>query len=249
MPFRDFFSDNANLYAQARPSYPAALFDYLAELAPGHHLAWDCATGNGQAAVALAAHFERVVATDASQSQLDQATPHERVDFLAEPAEATSLASASVDLVTVATAVHWFDFDRFFHEVRRVAKPGGVLAVWTYRIPTVRPDIDLILNTYGDDTLAGYWPPRIRFINERYRTLPFPFEEIRPPKFTIEEDWDLPHLVGLLRSWSGTARYIDQTGENPLSPLVLQLKSAWGDPDLKRTVTWQLYMRVGRVTP
>lgn len=248
MPFRDYFSDHADLYAHTRPSYPAALFDYLAGLALGHDLAWDCATGNGQAAVALAERFQRVIATDASQAQIEEAMPHERVDYRAEPAEATSIPAESVDLVTVATAVHWFDFERFYVEVQRVAKPGGVIAVWTYRLPSVRPDIDPILNTYGNETLDGYWPPRIRFINERYRTIPFPFKEIRPPKFTIETTWDLPHLIGFLRSWSGTSRYIDKTGQNPLSPLVPQLESAWGDPEMKRTVSWQLFMRVGRVT-
>ena len=162
--FEDHFSKQSQLYAQYRPQYPAQIYTYLASLTPGHSLAWDCGTGNGQAAVGLAEYFERVYATYASADQISRAHASERVEYHVEPAEHVSLESASVDLVTVAVAVHWFSFDEFYSEVRRVLKPGGILAAWTYSFTEISPAIDALVRKYYYDVLKGYWPERIHYL-------------------------------------------------------------------------------------
>lgn len=245
--FEDHFSKHAGEYARYRPHYPSALFTYLASAAPGLRLAWDCATGNGQAARELVRHFDRVVATDASSEQTARALPHERIDYRVERAEEPSLKSGSVDLVTVGIAVHWFDLQRFYEAVRRVAVAGGILAVWTYHLPVIELSIDRIVTRYYAEVLAGYWPERIRYLDERYRTLPFPFDELEPPRFEIRADWDLEELAGFLDSWSATRRYQAEHRRHPLRLIWPQLEGEWGEPGRRRTIRWPLYLRVGRV--
>jgi SAM-dependent methyltransferase len=245
--FEDYFSEQAREYARYRPQYPSELFVYLASISPGRQLAWDCGTGNGQAARELARHFKRVIATDASSDQIAQALPHERIDYRVERAEEVRLESHSVDLVSVATAVHWFDLEPFYQVVRRVGKPDGILAVWTYHLPVINPAIDQILKHYYADVLAGFWPERFHFLADRYRTLPFPFEELKPPKFEIQANWELGQLVGFLDSWSATRRYQTERGQHPVSIIWQALSGAWGEPGQKRTIRWPLYLRVGRV--
>ena len=249
MGFEDHFSELAAAYAAHRPGYPQALFEYLASLAPGRALAWDCGTGNGQAAVALAQYFEQVSATDASARQIEQAFAHERVRYAVEAAEHTSIAAGSVDLTTVGTAVHWFDFEAFYAEVRRVSKPGAVLAVWTYHLPLIEPAVDACLERYYRQTLAGYWPERIRYLEERYRTLPFPFTEIETPPFEARATWNLAALLGFLSSWSAARNYAEQQGRHPLHEIMDELQRAWGDAEQERLVRWPLHLRVGRVAP
>src|SRR5919109_5021813 len=205
--FEDHFSSHSQQYAQYRPKYPDELYAYLADLAPARSLAWDCGTGNGQAALGLAKYFDRVHATDASAEQISLAYPHEKVDYRVEPAEHVSLNNSSVDLVTVAVAIHWFDFDEFYREVKRVLKPDGIIAAWTYNAVEISPEIDPWIWHYYRDIVGEYWPERIRYIEQRYETIPFPFEEIIPPSFNMEIHWDLLQLAGFLNSWSATQRY------------------------------------------
>jgi len=249
MSFEDHFSTIAQNYSRFRPRYPEALFDYLAALAPGHELAWDCGAGNGQAAASLASRFRHVTATDASREQISHAPPHPRVDYRVEQAEASSLPSGRCDLITSAVAVHWFDFDRFYNTVRRVLRPGGVLAVWTYHLVESEPAIDELVHGYYAGVLAGYWPDRIRYLAERYRTLPFPFEEIQAPLFYLELEWDLHQLAGFLASWSASQKYLEQNGRHPLEEIWTGLSAAWGAPEQRRLLRWPLYMRVGRPVP
>src|SRR5215212_214493 len=183
--FEDHFSKQSQLYAKYRPNYPEEIYAYLASIAPGRSLAWDCGTGNGQAALGLARYFDRVHATDASAEQISLAYPHENVDYHVEPAEHVSLNDASVDLVTVAVALHWFNFDEFYREVKRVLNPNGVLAAWTYSLTEISPEIDPLIDQYYSEIVGGYWPERIRYLEERYETIPFPFEEITPPTFVM----------------------------------------------------------------
>jgi SAM-dependent methyltransferase len=244
--FEDHFSSHAPDYARYRPCYGADLFEYLAAASPARELAWDCGTGNGQAAVELAKVFDRVVATDASADQLAAAFRHERIEYRLERAEETSLKPATVDLVSVAVAVHWFDFEAFYREVRRVLKPGGVVAVWTYHLPVIDAGVDRVLDRYYRQVLAGYWPERIRYLEERYRTLPFPFAEFSPPAFHMEAEWDLGQLLGFLYSWSATRKYAREQGTNPLEIIWPELSAAWGDPSGKRPICWPLHMRMGK---
>ena len=245
--FADQFSSHAGDYARFRPRYPLALFRYLASLVPRHHLAWDAGTGSGQAALGLAAHFDRVVATDASAEQVARAVPHERIEYRVERAEDVSLAPGSVDLVTVAVAVHWFDFDAFYRAVHRVGAEHGVIAVWTYEDAVIDPAIDPLLQRYDRNVLAGYWHERISYIYDRYESLPFPFAELSRPSFELAAEWDLPQLIGFLHSWSGARRYMERRGGDPVESIRDELNAAWGDPSRCRTVRWPLHFRIGRI--
>ncbi len=247
MNFEDHFSSLAEQYAQYRPGYPDELFAFLAEQAPDRELAWDCGTGNGQAAVGLANYFSRVVATDASADQIVHAFIHPRVEYRVGLAEQVDLPVASCDLVSVAVAVHWFDHERFYAEVRRVLKPGGVIAVWTYHLPHIQPEIDELVARYNGPILAEYWPERIHFLAERYQTLPFPFEELPTPKFTASTEWSLDHLAGFLASWSAGRRYAEVHGRHPMELIWDALAEHWGPRDRVRRIVWPLYLRLGRV--
>jgi SAM-dependent methyltransferase len=244
--FEDHFSEGASTYAQYRPQYPGELFTYLASISPSRQLAWDCGTGNGQAAINLAKHFDRVAATDASSEQLAQAFRHEQVDYWVARAEAAGLKTGSADLVTVAVAVHWFDLEKFYQEIHRVLKPDGILAVWTYHLPVINPRIDRVLAQYYTEILAGYWPAQIRYLDEHYTTLPFPFAELYPPAFEISAKWNLGQLLGFLDSWSATRRYEQAVGEHPAKRIWQSLADAWGEADREWLIRWPLHMRVGK---
>lgn len=246
--FTDLFSGHAKDYAQYRPRYPAALFEYLATLTTRRELAWDCATGNGQAAVGLAAHFERVVATDGSAGQIAEATAHPRVEYRVETAEETTLSPASVDLVTVAQALHWFRLDEFYAVARRVARPGGVLAVWCYTLPRVSPEVDDACDWFYREVTGPYWEPQRRLIDERFETIAFPFDEIRPtPVFWCEARWTLADYLGYVGTWSAVQRYRRERGADPLEQIRPRLASAWGPPETERLARSPIFMRVGRV--
>jgi ubiquinone/menaquinone biosynthesis C-methylase UbiE len=242
--FKDHFSKQATDYAKFRPGYPQELFDYLGSIAPSHKLAWDCGTGNGQAAVGLASVFGRVIATDASEKQIANAEPHERVEYCVAPAENTGIKSGTVDLIMVAQALHWFDLDRFYAEARRVLKPNGVLAASAYNLLQIQPAIDKIVNRYYYEVVGPFWPPERKLV-ENFADLPFPFHEIEPRKFEMTAQWDLEHLMGYLRSWSSTQRFISAKGGDPLKHIADELRGAWGDPQQMRKVTWPLIVRVG----
>jgi SAM-dependent methyltransferase len=243
--FEDHFSPGAQTYIRYRPTYPEELYSYLASLAPHRRLAWDCGTGNGQAALGLAGHFDRVIATDASADQVALAPNHKRIQYKVARSERSGLESGSAALVTVAVAVHWFDFDEFYAEVRRVLAPKGVLAVWCYSLPAIEPVIDQIVERYLQEILSGYWPDRFRYIYEQYRTLPFPFEEVAPPEFTMETVWSAEEVLGFLKSWSGTANYEKEKGKSPIELIRSAFLEAWGQGH--RRIQWRLFLRVGRV--
>jgi len=246
--FHDHFSGVANRYADFRPHYPVALFDYLATLVPAQSAVWDCACGNGQATLDLAARFTRVIATDASKEQIASATPHPKIEYRVAPAEQSGLAASSVALVTVAQALHWFDFDRFYAEVKRVLTPNGVFAAWAYGVIVVQGDeVNRLALDYYENTVGPYWPPERKLVEEGYRTIPFPFTEIAPPEFRMETNWTLEQLLGYFSTWSATNRYIKANGRNPLEPLAASLKRVWGDVNSPRQIVWPLSMRVGRV--
>jgi SAM-dependent methyltransferase len=244
--FEDHFSKQSEQYAQYRPKYPDEIYAYLASISPGRSLAWDCGTGNGQAALGLAKYFDKVHATDASAEQISRAQLHEKVEYHVEPAEHVSLDASSVDLITVAVAIHWFNFDEFYREVKRVLKPDGILAAWTYSLTEISPEIDQLVWHYYRDIVGAYWPDRIRYLEERYATLPFPFEEIIPPPFVMEIHWNLNQFAGFLDSWSATQRYTAQKGQHPLEVIWPKLLAAWGDENDQRLIRWPLYFRIGR---
>ena len=240
----DHFSAGATDYARFRPGYPAALFDWLAGLTAAHDLAWDCGCGNGQATLELAERFDHVLGTDLSARQIGEAPPHPRIAYSAAPAEDSGLAAASCDLITVAQALHWFDFDRFYAEARRVLKPGGVLAAWTYQLLRPEPEICEIFDTFYAQILASWWPAERQWVDAGYRTLPFPFEEIAAPEFEIRLHWTLDDLLAYLRTWTST-RYLAQAeNRDPTLALGEMLEPLWGEG--RREVVWPIAMRVGR---
>jgi ubiquinone/menaquinone biosynthesis C-methylase UbiE len=245
MSFKDHFSKQASDYAKFRPQYPLELFEYLSGIAPQRKLAWDCATGSGQAAVGLAAVFERVIATDASEAQIANADAHARVEYRVALAESSGIESDTIDLVMVAQALHWFDLDRFYAEVKRLLKPRGIFAVSAYRFFRVAPEIDEVVNDrYYRKVVGPFWPPE-RMLIEKFEQLPFPFLETETPRFEMSVQWKLEHLVGYLRTWSATQRFIAANRRDPLQEIAAQLGAAWGDTKQSRRVVWPLTLRVG----
>jgi SAM-dependent methyltransferase len=243
----DHFSAHAADYARHRPSYPTELFAWLAAQTPGHGLAWDCATGNGQAALALTEHFKRVHATDFSAEQLTQAKPHPCIDYHLAPADASGLAADSCDLVTVAQALHWFCNERHFTEVRRVLKPGGLFAAWTYTLLHGDPELSAIVKDFSVNTVGSYWPPERRWVDLGYRGMPFPCEDIETPDFEIRLDLTLKDVLAYLRTWSSTQGCIKETGVDPCVALGERLKEVWATPDAPKTIVWPITLRCGRI--
>jgi SAM-dependent methyltransferase len=243
----DHFSAHAADYAKARPTYPPELFVWLAEHCPTRDLAWDCATGNGQAAQALAGHFRRVHATDLSAGQIAQATPDPRIDYRVAPADASGLADRSCDLVAVAQALHWFCNEGFYTEVRRVLKPGGLCAAWTYTLLRGEPELDAIVQDFYINTVGAYWPPERRWVDLGYRGMPFAFDDIATPAFEIRLEWTLADLLAYLRTWSATQRCIKETGSDPCTALGQRLKEVWPNPEEKKRIIWPLALRCGRM--
>jgi len=248
MSFKDHFSSVAAAYANYRPSYPAELFAWLAAQCAGHALAWDCGTGSGQAAQGLAPHFQAVIATDASAAQIAQASGPANVRFAVAPAEHSGLEPASVDLLVVAQAVHWFDLGAFYAEARRVLRPDGLVALLTYSAHSVNPEIDGPSGVFYRHTVGAYWPPERKLVENAYRDLPFPFTELQTPAFTLTAEWDLQQFLGYQATWSATKRYQEATGNDPMPALAVALAPAWGPPEQCRTVRWPLALRLGRLT-
>lgn len=246
--FKDHFSKQAAEYAKFRPRYPTAMFEYLGTIAPARRLAWDCATANGQAAVGLAEVFDRVIATDASEKQIAEAEGHKRVYYRVAPAENSQIESATVDVITVAQALHWFDLARFYLEVERVLKPNGVFAASAYRFFHITPAIDDLVNRrYYDEIIGPFWPAE-RALIMNFEQLPFPFPELETPLFEMSLDWTLDHLLGYLRSWSASQRFIAANNRDPLNEIADDLRAAWGDPTQSRRVVWALTLRVGKIS-
>jgi SAM-dependent methyltransferase len=247
--FKDHFSVRADAYTRYRPSYPPALFAWLAGLTKGHSLAWDCGCGNGQAAIGLAPHYDRIIATDPSQQQIEHALRHERISYAVASAEDSGIAAGTVDLVVVAQALHWFDFERFYREVGRVARPKGLLAAVSYGPVQVEGAPERVVNRFYHEVIAPYWPPERHYVDEGYATIPFPFPEIIAPAFAMEVDWNMEHLMGYLGTWSAVKEYEKQLGSDPLALIADELAAAWGDPQQGRGIRWPLTLRVGRITP
>lgn len=244
--FKDHFSAAAHEYDRHRPGYPAELLDFLAAAAPRRALAWDCATGTGQAAVALAARFDKVLATDASSAQLAHAVAHPRIGYTVAAAEDCGLADGIADLVTVAQALHWLDLEQFYAEVRRVARPGAVFAAWTYSLADADPAVDPLVTAFYEE-MSPWWPPERSHVEDGYRNLPFPFAPMDAPAFEIREAWPLDRLLGYFSTWSGVNRCRKDTGRDPVTELGRRLAAVWGDPAQPRPVRWPLHLRIGRV--
>jgi SAM-dependent methyltransferase len=255
MSFKDHFSNHAGLYAKARPHYPEALFDWVAAEAPARSCVWDAGCGNGQASLALAQRFERVIATDPSAQQIGNAVADPRVEYRNEPRDLsastggyhTSIDAHSVDAITVAQALHWFDLPAFLAEVRRVAKPGALFVAWCYANCSVTPAVDAVIAHLYDDILGAYWPPERKLVDEGYASLDIPFAPMAAPAFEMCVDWTAPRLLAYLASWSAAQRHLKATGQDAIAAITDELLAAWHAPQHARPVRWRLAMRAGRV--
>lgn len=244
---KDLFSQQAALYARYRPVYPRALYGYLATLVTHHSTAWDCATGNGQAAIELAGYFDQVFATDISEKQLQQATPHEKITYFVAPAHASGIPDHSVDLITVAQAYHWFDFEAFHREAIRVARQDAIIAVWGYSlIQSDHTPLNRLLQTFYREKTGPYWDAERKYVDEAYTTVPFPYQELPAPVFRIEVQWTQEDLVGYLNTWSSIQHFIKANGYNPVEALAATVKAVWPET-ATHSFYFPLFMRLGRI--
>jgi len=243
---KDNFSSQSDKYARFRPTYPDALYNYLLSLVPARDNAWDCGTGNGQVAQVLAGSFKKVSATDISRQQIENAFVHERIEYSVQPAENTSFPDDSFDLITVAQAIHWFDFDAFYKEVIRAIRNKGILAVIGYGLIQLSPSLDRVMATFYRDVVGPYWDKERKYIDDNYRTIPFPFDEIKSPPFENTLEWTFEHLIGYLGTWSAVKHYEKATGRYPVDLIREELKKAWGN---SATCTGRLpiLLRVARI--
>lgn len=246
--FKDHFSSTASGYAAHRPVYPRSLAEALAARAPGRALAWDAGCGSGQLSVVLGEVFDEVQATDASAAQIAAATPHPRVRYTVAPAEASGLPDGSADCAVAAQAAHWFDLEAYYREVRRVARPGGLVALVTYAVLQVDPEVERVIGRFYWETLDGHWPAERRLVEEGYRSLPFPFQPVEAPALALEHRWTAEQLLGYVRTWSAVQSLRKAGRGAELERFGDALRSAWGDPARARMVRWPLSLRVGRVT-
>ena len=246
MNFKDHFSTDSNRYRQFRPRYPEELFDFLIKIAPDHNRAWDCATGSGQTASVLVRYFKEVIATDASSNQIESAEKIDGIQYRVEKSEHTSIESASVDLITVSQAIHWFELDEFEKEVKRVLRNQGILAVWTYGLTFVNPPIDKLVSSLCYSILDSYWPPERKMIDEGYSGIKFSLEELTAPTFQMSTKWNFDQFTGYLSTWSAVKRYREATQVDPLSLISEAMLSHWGNREDELLVSWPLSLRVWR---
>lgn len=247
LSFADHFSKLAPCYGKHRPRYPEELFEVVAASTPRRHCAWDAGTGSGQAAVRLARYFEKVIATDASEAQIANAWAHPRVVYRVEAAESSTFEDRSLDLVTAAHAAHWFRVEAFYEEVRRVLRPGGVLALWCYGLESVDDEVNVVIEKLYIELLGDFWPKRT-LIDHTYQDIPFPFAGISRRVFRMHMEWTLEQLLDGFRTWSAVARYKERHAVDPVALLRHDFCGAWGDPEAARRVTWPVYLRLGSVT-
>ncbi|AVQ13949.1 Methyltransferase domain protein [Leptospira santarosai] len=246
MNFKDHFSSHSSSYSEFRPGYPLELFSYLKNLVPNAKTVWDCGTGTGQAAVFLAATFEKVIATDPSTNQISNAEPRKNVEYRVCKAEESALKNHEVDMITVAQAFHWFDFDPFYKEAARVGKKNGVLAIWGYGLHRITPEIDALIDKLYNEIVGSYWPPERRYVEEEYKTISFPFEKISPPPFSMKEEWTVDQLLGYLRTWSSVQKYIQKNESDPVLLVEAEIRNVWGSTRTK-IVEWPLFFKIGKL--
>ena len=246
MSFQDHFSKQAEIYLKARPTYPDELYDYLAGISPTHNLCWDCATGNGQAAVPLAKHFKKVIATDGSKSQIDNAVKRENIEYRVGTAEESGLEPGSVDLITVAQAAHWFKLDLFYKEAQRIMVPNGVLAIWTYSEARINKELDDLMEWFMYDLLHDYWPDGRWLVRGKYEALEFPFEQLPTPQFYCRLNWNKLQMLDYVRSWSSYNKYVSKHGTDPIEMLLPKLNLLWNDRETK-LVEWPLHMKCAKL--
>lgn len=243
---KDNFSRQSSLYAKYRPGYPAELFQFITGFVKNKKLAWDCGTGNGQSAIQLANYFEKVIATDISLKQLEQAERKENINYKMAAAEESGIETGTVNLVTVAQAIHWFDFEKFYSEVKRLAAPDAYLSVWCYSLLKIEKNIDALIKEYHFNTLAAYWDEARKYVDNGYAGISFPFEKIATPGFEIIQYWTLEDLQGYLETWSAFQKYVSVNSSNPVLPLIDAIRSFWKTGE-KKKIIFPIHLLLGAI--
>lgn len=239
---KDNFSHNSGGYAQFRPAYPDEVFTFLETILTGRERVWDCATGTGQVAEKLVNLFDEIEATDLSENQLKNAISHPKITYSKQVAEEATFPDHYFDCITVGQAIHWFDFDRFYAEAKRVLKPTGVLVVLGYgNIRIDNKEVQLAVEKLYSEILRTYWDAERHFIDKQYKTIPFPFEEITCPEFQIRSAWNREQLTGYLNTWSAVKHYTDKNQINPIDLILPEIPAFE-----KVNVTFPILMRIGK---
>jgi SAM-dependent methyltransferase len=247
MPEVPDFSGVSKEYAASRPLYPPELFEWLASCVTSRKTAWDAATGSGQAALGLATHFSRVIATDLSPRQLQYARQHPRIEYRVAPAEESGLAAESVDLVAAAAAIHWFDLSRFYVEVERVIRRGGVLAAWTYHVAHVDPPLDRVLWPFYRDLVGPYFAAGARMVDSRYESLTLPGKDLKAPAFKVSVRWSADDVLKFVNTWSGVQSYMAETKQDPVAQIAGSVRDLFGGDDTIQEVSWPLYVLAAKL--
>jgi len=243
---KDNFSVQSEQYLKFRPTYPNELYQFLLSLVETKDRAWDCGTGNGQVALELSKYFREVYATDISEKQIQHAVQRDNIFYKVEAAEKTSFTDKSFDLITVAQAIHWFDFDVFYKEVKRIVKPGGILAIIGYALLNIDEQTDKIIRRFHDEIVGPFWDPERKYVDEYYQTIPFPFKEIDAPQLYNIYEWKLEQLVGYLNTWSAVQHYIKAEKQNPVDLIYNELARSWEKNTIK-TVRFPILLRTGKL--
>ena len=244
---KDNFSSQSDKYLKYRPTYPLDFFEFINSIIPIKQNAWDCGTGNGQVAIELAKTFESVYATDISQTQIGNALKANNIIYSVQPAEKTDFENRQFDLIVIAQAIHWFDFQKFYLEVNRTAKKNALICIIGYGRIEVSEQIDRIIADFYENVIGTYWDKERKYIDENYETIPFPFKEIRTPKFINRFQWTLEHLAGYLNTWSAVKHFIKQNGYNPVDKILVDIKRFWND-ELTKEISFSLLLRIGQIT-
>ena len=244
---KDNFSTHSDKYAQYRPTYPVELFEFIMTHVKHTKTAWDCGTGNGQVARQLANYFEQVYASDISAQQIEHAQKHSNIIYSVQPAEKTNYPDKSFDLIVVAQAIHWFNFEKFYTEVKRALKNDGVFVVLRYGNAYITAEIDAVVEKLYNGIVGPYWDKERKYIEESYQTIPFPFQEVETPQFVNTFSWTFEHFVGYLKTWSAVKHFIKQRGYDPLDDIYEELSYSWGNV-ATREVNYPLLLRVGTIT-
>jgi ubiquinone/menaquinone biosynthesis C-methylase UbiE len=243
---KDLFSGHSQIYAAFRPTYPEDLYQFIFKHVEQKSTAWDCATGNGQVAQRLAKDFKKVFATDLSQKQIDQAIPTDNISYSVSKAEETSFNDNQFDLITVGQAIHWIDTNKFYEEAIRTSKPNGILAIWGYSLLSLNPEIDLIILDFYTNVVGKYWDAARTLVDNKYKDIAFPFEQIPAPEFQLTVSWTLEHLAGYLTSWSATQKYIEVHAVNPVFKTIEKISPLWKSGEQK-TAVFPLFLKLGRI--